>query len=164
MKILFVCASNICRSPFCEYMLKRELETRPNAAHRVEWVRSAAVLNPSARIHPKAELALSREGFDKEYVLQHKPAYLLFDYKRFKEADVIIGMIKLHKWLLPVWLHKKFTTISELVDGEYKGVPDPYLMKDMNDYYAVMDTLKDYVVRYADKLEQEDKREADSIR
>lgn len=155
MKILFVCSSNICRSPFCEYVMRRELENRPLLRGKVEWVKSAAVLNPSIAIHPKARKALKREGFSDEEISRHRPAFKWFRPGRFKDADVIVGMSKLNKPFVPFWWHKKFTTISELVDGKYTEVPDPWLYKDIERYYAVMDRLKDYVVRYLDKLEKE---------
>ena len=82
----------------------------------------------------------------------------LFSPKRFREADVIIGMSKLNKPFVPFWWKKKFITISELVDGEYSEVPDPWLYKDIERYYAVMDRLKDYVERYAKQIENDKNR------
>ena len=45
MKILFVCSSNICRSPYCEYVFKRMVQSDPRLAQKVTWIRSAAVFN-----------------------------------------------------------------------------------------------------------------------
>lgn len=154
-KILFICSSNICRSPYCEYVLKRLLEEHPKAAEKATCIGSSAVLNQSFKIHPKAVLALRREGFDDEYIYSHKPKFKWFDVKRFKEADVIVGMSMAHKRMTPLAFKKKFTTLSQLVGDEYAPVRDPYLMKDINDYYAVMDTLKNYLERYVAQLEQQ---------
>lgn len=158
MKILFVCSSNICRSPFCEYILKREIRNNPALKSKIEWVKSAAVFNQSFVIHPKARLALKREGFSDEEISKHRPVFKWFSPKRFREADVIIGMSKLNKPFVPFWWQKKFITISELVDGEYSEVPDPWLYKDIERYYAVMDRLKDYVERYAKQIENDKNR------
>lgn len=155
MKILFICSSNICRSPYCEYMLKKLLEEHPVAASKIEWIKSAAVLNPSSQIHPKARLALKREGFDEKYIDSHVPAFKWFDRQRFKEADIIVGMTVWNMLCLPLKYWRKYVSISTLATGRYKSVPDPYLMKDMEDYYKVMDILKDYLIKYVDKLDKE---------
>ena len=41
MKILFVCSSNICRSPFCEYVFRDMVEKDPELKKRVDGVASA---------------------------------------------------------------------------------------------------------------------------
>lgn len=152
MKILFVCSSNICRSPYCEYVFKRMVQSDPRLAQKVTWIRSAAVFNKSSKIHPKAKLALLREGFDEAYIGSHKPAFKWTDKDLFETADVIVGMTRTNKLVTPCKYRKKFITLSEIVDGEYKAVPDPFLERDINKYYAVMDILKDYLERYCQKL------------
>ena len=154
MKILFVCSSNICRSPFCEYVFRRMTEQDAELATKVERVRSAAVFNRSRRIHPKARLALLREGFTEEEIDAHRPAFKWGDGRLFKEADVIIGMTKMNKVALPLRFHKKFVTLSEYVDGSYTTIPDPFLMKSLDDYFAVMDLIKGFLVKLADKIKK----------
>ena len=56
----------------------------------IEKVSSAAVLNQSFKIHPKAVLALKREGFSEEEIYSHKPRFKWLAWKDFKEADLII--------------------------------------------------------------------------
>lgn len=155
MKILFVCSSNICRSPFCEYVFRRMVKNDPVLSEKVESVRSAAVFNKSFKIHPKARLALLREGFSEEEIAAHKPAFKWGDGYLFKEADVIIGMTRMNKIALPIRYHKKFVTLSEYVDGYYTTIPDPFLMKNIDDYYAVMDQIKGFLVKLADKIKKE---------
>lgn len=155
MKILFVCSSNICRSPYCEYVFGRMVKNDPVLSVKVGSVRSAAVFNRSFRIHPKARLALLREGFSEEEIAAHKPAFKWGDGYLFREADVIIGMTRMNKVALPLRYHKKFVTLSEYVDGKYKTIPDPFLMKNIDDYYAVMDLIKSFLVRLADKIKSE---------
>ena len=152
MKILFVCSSNICRSPYCEYVFGRMVKQDPALSSKVESVRSAAVFNKSFRIHPKARLALLREGFSEEEIAAHKPAFKWGDGRLFREADVIIGMTKMNKVALPLRYHKKFVTLSEYVDGYYTTIPDPFLMKNIDDYYAVMDLIKGFLVKLAEKI------------
>lgn len=154
MKILFICLSNICRSPYCEYVFKKLLEDYPKVKEQIEWVRSSAVLNKSKMIHPNAVLALRREGFDDEYIFSHKPSFKWLDMKRYKDADVIVGMAKMHKCLMPLLYRKKYVNISEFAGDPYMAVKDPYLKKDIETYYATMDTLKSYLVKYLDKQEK----------
>ena len=101
MKILFVCSSNVCRSPFAEFVFGRLVEQSPVLSAAGIEVGSSAVFNRSKYIYPKAVVSLEREGFSKEAVLAHKPAYKSTDKKRFEEADVIIGMSKIHRILTP---------------------------------------------------------------
>lgn len=123
-------------------------------ASKVESVRSAAVFNRSRRIHPKARLALLREGFTEEEIDAHRPAFKWGDGRLFKEADVIIGMTKMNKVALPLRFHKKFVTLSEYVDGSYTTIPDPFLMKSLDDYFVVMDLIKGFLVKLADKIKK----------
>ncbi len=98
-------------------------------------------------------MSLRREGFDDEYIFSHKPSFKWLDMKRFKEADLIIGMSKAHKMLTPLCYQKKYINMSEFAGEGYKAVPDPFLMKDINDYYAVMDTLKALLIKGLERIE-----------
>jgi len=118
----------------------------------IEKVSSAAVLNQSFKIHPKAVLALKREGFSEEEIYSHKPRFKWLAWKDFKEADLIIGMNNANKVFTPLMFQKKFKTLSEVATGEDVFIPDPWLMKDINDYYKVMDIIKDYLIKFAAKL------------
>ncbi len=152
MKILFVCSSNICRSPYCEMLFRRMVNEDEKLSLLIEKVSSAAVLNQSFKIHPKAVLALKREGFSEEEIYSHKPRFKWLAWKDFKEADLIIGMNNANKVFTPLIFQKKFKTLSEVATGEDVFIPDPWLMKDINDYYKVMDIIKDYLIKFAAKL------------
>lgn len=155
MKILIVCASNICRSPYVEYLLRREIYNNTELADKILWVKSSAVLNQMRKIHPKAKIALLNEGFTEEEIDSHIPSYIWFDYRKFKEADLIIGMSKSMKYLLPPWLYRKYKTLSELAGEDYKGIPDPYLEKTQEGYNEVMTEIKGYVMKYVKLLEND---------
>ncbi len=152
MKILFVCSSNICRSPYCEYLFRRMVANDEKLSLSIEKVSSAAVLNQSFKIHPKAVLALRREGFSDEEIYAHKPRFKWLAWKDFKEADLIIGMNKANKVFTPIQFQKKFKTLSEVAVGEDVFIPDPWLMKDINDYFKVMDVIKNYLEKFYEKL------------
>ncbi len=155
MKILFVCSSNVCRSPFAEFVFGRLVEQSPVLSAAGIEVGSSAVFNRSKYIYPKAVVSLEREGFSKEAVLAHKPAYKSTDKKRFEEADVIIGMSKIHRILTPHKYRDKFVTLSEAATGKYAPIPDPFLYPSQNEYDKVMSVIKKYLTLYAEKLERE---------
>ena len=156
MKILFICMSNICRSPYCEYVFRKMVEEDEILSKKVEWVKSSAVFNKSFKINPKSEKVLTDEGFDKEYVLSHKPTFKWGKGRQyFKEADIIIGMTRSNKFFLPLRFHKKFKLLSVLATEEYKPIPDPVLIKDQDKYNKAMETIKGYLIAYADKLKAE---------
>ena len=87
MKILIVCASNICRSPYAEYLLKRKIAQDSYLSSKIEWVKSSAVMNKMRTIHPKAKCALAQKGFTLEEIALHKPSYLYLDYKNSKSDN-----------------------------------------------------------------------------
>ena len=68
MKILFVCMSNICRSPYCEYVFRRIADNDGVLSKNITWIKSAAVFNKSFHINSKAKTALLREGFTEEEI------------------------------------------------------------------------------------------------
>ena len=154
MKILFVCSSNICRSPYCEYLLKRMAKEDKELSQIIEKVSSAAVLNQSFKIHPKAVVALKREGFSEEEIYAHKPRFKWCAWKDFKEADLIIGMNNANRFFTPIQFKKKFQTLSFAATGEEVFIEDPWLMKDINDYLKVMDTIKNYLVKFVENLKK----------
>lgn len=142
--------SNICRSPYCEYVFRHIVENDEILKENIEWVKSSAVFNKSRVINSKAILALRREGFEEDYILAHRPTYKWGKGRKyFEEADIIIGMTRSNAYFLPRKYRGKFVLLSQLASGEYRPIPDPVLIKDQNKYYAAMDEIKNYLVEYA---------------
>ena len=154
MKILFVCSSNICRSPYCEFVFRRMCENDPDLAARVEWVKSGAVFHQCKNLHPKAKAALEAEGFAPEVLDKHSPAYWRRFPERFEQADIIIGMTRWHKYFIPKKWRGKYVDLAELATGTYTPVPDPFLAKTQEKYNEVMRGLDKYLVMVADKIKQ----------
>lgn len=148
--------SNICRSPYCEYVFRRMVRQDAVLEKNIEWIKSAAVFNKSFRINSKAKTALLREGFTEEEIDAHEP---LFKYgkgrKYFSDADIIIGMTQSNKVFLPFVYHKKFKLLSSLATGRYEAIPDPVLIKDQEKYHRAMDKIKEYLEKYAAVLKEE---------
>lgn len=148
--------SNICRSPYCEYVFERIVRNDEILKENIEWIKSSAVFNKSFHINSKAKAALLREGFDEEEIDRHVPSFKYgFGRKYFEEADIIIGMTRSNKVFLPLKYHKKFRLLSELATGEYTPIPDPVLIKDQDEYHKAMDKIKEYLEKYAQVLRKE---------
>ena len=148
--VFFVCSSNVCRSPYCEFMLRRMIDNDEELRGKVD-VCSSAVFNRSKSIFPKAVDVLKREGFDESEILAHKPSFKT-DKERFEKADVIIGMSHMHKLLTPRKYRKKYVTLSEAATGKYAPVPDPFLATSQKEYDKTMAVLKSYVESYFKQL------------
>lgn len=152
MKILFVCSSNVCRSPYCEFMLRRMVAGDDVLSRAGIEISSSAVLNHSKEIFPKAVVALKNEGFSEEELLRHKPSHKSNARDRFEEADIIIGMSRFHKLLTPASCRSKYITLSEVAEGKYTPIPDPWLKTSQADYDKSMAVLKKYLDEYFVKL------------
>ena len=152
MKILFVCSSNVCRSPYCEFHFKRYMEEYPALKNIVSECNSGAVFNRSKALHSKARKALIAEGFDNAVLDGHKPRFIKDNLTLFLESDVIIGMTRWHKWCLPKELRSKYVNLSDVAGEKYKAIPDPFLAINQTEYNKVMAVVGDYVKKYALRL------------
>jgi protein-tyrosine-phosphatase len=151
VRILFVCLTNICRSPYAEYVFGRMVREDARLSPRIDWVKSGAVSFMSGRVSRKARSCLIREGFPPDTVDRHRPRMWLFALDRFAAADLIIGMTRLQRWLLPCWWRGKYVTLSEAATGSYVPIPDPAL-KGPEEYDAAMLVIKGYLGRLKERL------------
>jgi len=151
VRILFVCVTNICRSPYAEYVFGRMIREDARLSRRIDWVKSGAVFFMSNRVSRKAKSCLVREGFSADAVDRHRPRMWLFAFNRFAAADLIIGMTRLQRWLLPFWWRGKYVTLSEAATGSYVRIPDPAL-KGPGEYDAAMRVIKGYLGRLKERL------------
>ncbi len=155
MKILIICSSNTCRSPYAEFVFKRLVDNSEVLKNNIESVTSSAVFNQSRAMHPKTYALLLEEGFSKEELDAFKPDFILKNRKKFDEADVIIGMGFLQWFLLPFKYRKKYANLSKIAIGKNINIPDPFYRKSMDFYKRTMDVIKTYLTVYAEKLEKE---------
>lgn len=153
MNILFVCSSNICRSPYAELLFKKMVDENEVLKKNITVIKSAGLLTFHKGIFPKTSLALQAENISAEICQGHIPTHFVKDKKRFEEADVIIGMSNMHKLLTPRKYRNKFKTLSEVAVGKSIKIPDPFMMK-QDDYNKVMEVIKMFLEIYAKNLEQ----------
>ncbi len=156
MKILFVCTSNIMRSPYCDFVFNRMLSTDESLSAIVSKVDSAALRWRYHAVHPQARQALIREGFSVEKVDGYRPRHKWWDKELFREADVIIGMTESHRKMLPKRYRDKFCTLTEAAYGVHTEISDPYWEHlDQEQYNERMDEIKKILNDYAEKLKKE---------
>lgn len=155
MKILFVCSSNICRSPYAEFWFKKMVSESDILQRHIESVHSAAVFNKMTKLHEKAVACLLSEGFSEEELLAYRPAFKKGDEAYFQEADVIIGMTKSHKMYTPKEFRNKFTTLSEIANEKYVKIDDPFLSRNQEEYNEIMRTIYFFLEQYRNNLEQD---------
>lgn len=152
-KILFVCSSNVCRSPYCEFELNKMIGSCEALKGRVTAT-SAGVVNRSRSLFSKGRERLLEEGFYERELNDFVPRYKDDVPERFREADVIIGMSRAHRLFVPRPYREKYVTLSEAATGRYSSVPDPFLSTKKR-YNAAMDRLQEYLNAYFEKLKSQ---------
>lgn len=120
-RILIVCTGNICRSPFIERLLQRELDKRTGSggAVRAASVRSAGTgALAGSPMNPQAAAALSRYGGDATgFVARDLTAALI------AESDLVLTATRAHRGkvalMSPKVLRRVFTfcDFADLVAG-----------------------------------------------
>ncbi len=153
--ILFVCSSNVCRSPYAEFCFRRMIaEDERFAGHEIN-IMSAAVLNRRTAIHGKTRRCLINEGIPVAEIDGFKPVHIEDRVKDFK-PDIIIGMNKAQgKCIKDLQVRALYVPMSLLVGDKYKGVPDPFMIILQKNYDKVMASIKVYLAKYLDILAQE---------
>ncbi len=151
MKVLFVCSSNICRSPYCEFEFRRIVENDPVLNGQIS-ISSGAVLNRMKHMDTRTYNVLKAEGFDPASLDAFTPHHISKYRQDFEDADVIIGMTKWHKYILPRKWRSKYLSLSEAATGRYIPVKDPWLAKTDEEYQACMDEIRAYLLQYRDNL------------
>lgn len=155
MKILFICSSNTCRSPYAEYIFSSLVDKSDVLKKNIECVSSSAVFNKSKEMHPRTRQILLEEGFSPEELDKFVPDYIWSSRKKYDETDIIIGMGLLQKILLPFKYRKKYMTLSQAAVGKDIHIADPWYNKSMDFYRNVMKMIRTLLTVYAEKLENE---------
>ena len=110
MKICVVCSGNICRSPFAEYILKRELGDR----HQIY---SAGTLEIYGR-QAYSECICLAPGYQVD-LFPHRSQGLTIEL--VENTDVLLGMTKAHCQIIKGRYHAPDTKVQMLSDYLPKG-------------------------------------------
>lgn len=129
MKILFVCTANICRSAFCEAVLKQRLKEK--GINGVE-VMSAGVCNLEGELR---DSTMTSYALESGYELTGEARFV--SHEMMDSADWIICMEHYHvveiQKLLAYANWNRIRLFNEICYDESTNVPDP--SGDTNDMY-----------------------------
>ncbi len=153
--VLFVCSSNVCRSPYAEFAFRKMIEEDPRFKDAEIAISSAAVLNRRKAIHGKTRRCLINEGFSAETIDSFRPVHIEDRVKTFA-PDIIIGMNKAQgRCIKDPAVRALYVPMSLLVGDKYKGVPDPFMIILQKNYDKVMGSIKVYLAKYVEMLAAE---------
>lgn len=155
MKILFVCSSNICRSPYAELMFKKIVGENEVLKKNIESVKSTAVFNKSKKIFRKTANALLEDGVSQSEIDAFTPDFKWCNPEKLREADIIIGMSEFNRLCTPCKYWKKYKNLSVAAIGKNVGIPDPAFSTSDGYYRDTMDIIKTFLNVYAEKLIEE---------
>ena len=152
INLLFVCAGNICRSPYAEYLMRKWVNESKYLKGKVKCA-SAALQFKNEKIHPNTKKLLLEEGLSEEEIDAHVPRHISEHIDLFEKADLIIGMERAHKYSTPKTYRNKFRQISELSINKRKNIEDPYFAETFDEYKRVIMELKEFLSAFKQKLE-----------
>ncbi len=150
IKVLFLCAGNIVRSPMAEMLLEFELE-RKYGNTRIKPF-SGATTYVNDRIMEISKDLLMKEGITQERIYKFFPRHIREYPELLEDADLIIGMESTHTRLIPKEYRFKAFTLSELAAGEKRNIPDPW-GDELSAYQEAFEVIKDYIKKLVVKLE-----------
>ena len=129
MKILFICAANICRSFMAERIFRKKSED--NGRSDIEVSSASLIDMDGASADPKSVDVLKKNGFDGN---GHKSRLLSEDM--VAETDMILAMERRHKEMIienypdaeeKVFLLKPFSVgCTRLSGGDMDDIKDPH--------------------------------------
>ncbi|MBD3188447.1 hypothetical protein GF325_16570 [Candidatus Bathyarchaeota archaeon] len=156
VQVLFICAGNICRSPYAEMYFEQIIAGTGSCLNDKIHVASGGFIT-NKEIHPFTKRALLERGVATARIDQFHPRRLKKENKIFLiEADIIIAPKKTH---LDILLNKKYRhkafLFSELLDDGFKDIEDPALIKEYSEYKKVLEMMDPYLEDFAKKLAKE---------
>ena len=147
--IVIICTANICRSPYVEAFLRRQLNLRPDE-HTWE-ISSAGTWAPITRSAARYSIQLARErGMD---ISEHRSRMVSAEI--MAEADLLLCMTNSHREALAIEFrdhaHKIFL-LSEMV-GRNFNVTDPY-GGPFDGYVEMVDLVEQLVTKGLPRIKQ----------
>jgi protein-tyrosine phosphatase len=155
VNLLFICAGNICRSPYAEMEFEQLLHNSsvPNQ-NRFNIQSGGFIDQKNVVIHHFTKQALLEEGVSEERVNKFHSRTMRKNKDVIESADIIIVMDKSNRDVqLPLKYREKAILLSEAASNEEKDIDDPALIYDYAEYLKTMQKIKEYLTIIIKKLE-----------
>jgi protein-tyrosine-phosphatase len=154
--LIFLCAGNICRSPYAELKFKHLLHKSGKIDPTNFTIESGGFLTQkSVQIHPFTRQKLIEELISLDQIDAHFPRTMRKHKQDLLNANVLIVMTKDQKnILMPKKYMDKTLLLSEIAEpGKEIDIPDPALITDFQEYSAIMDVIDGYLQQMIHTLE-----------
>jgi protein-tyrosine-phosphatase len=154
--IIFLCAGNICRSPYLEMYFEARLRASHVVNKQKYIIQSGGFIHQrDVRIHPHTETALLDDGIPAERITRFESRTMRKHKEDMENADVLVSVnSNVRDVLVQARYRDRVILLSEMVDGQVIDIPDPALLTDYREYRAVMDDLKRLVDEIIRKMEE----------
>ncbi|WP_457559347.1 arsenate-mycothiol transferase ArsC [Candidatus Harpocratesius sp.] len=153
--LIFLCAGNICRSPFAAILFEKMIKESPILDISTFKIQSGGfILQKDVIIHPFTAKALLDYHVSDERIKEHIPRHMRKNKEDLRNATALIVMTKDHRdVLLPSKYREKCILLSEAAENKVVELPDPALYNNYKDYKSLMDQIAKYLLIMIKKLE-----------
>lgn len=154
--LVFLCAGNICRSPFAGMMFEKLVSDSLILKEKDFIIESGGfLLQKDVQIHPFTKKALLANSIPNERIDAHTPRTMRKHKESLRNAFSLIVMTTIHRdVLLPAKYREKAILLSEVAVNESNDLPDPALYEDYEKYSALMNQIRTYLIEIVQKLEK----------
>ncbi|MHA1612755.1 MAG: arsenate-mycothiol transferase ArsC [Promethearchaeota archaeon] len=154
--LIFLCAGNICRSPYAGMMFEKLVGESAVLSLSDFNIQSGGFLKQkSVIIHPFSKKALEEEGIPLSRIDQHRPRTMRKHKDELLNASALIVMTENHRdVLLPAKYRGNAILLSEVAENITLDLPDPALYTDNEKYHSLMNQIKRYLQIMVHKLEE----------
>ncbi len=141
-KIVIVCNGNISRSPYVEYLMKREITINHKELVNNIDIKSMGILYPNVKMNYLTEKYLLEEDFTEKEIENHIPKYWE-DYPEIHEnASIFITMTGEQAQYLNYYYPGKAFMLSYVANETFENIIDPAVHRsDAKQLFAKMKEL-----------------------
>ena len=153
--LIFLCAGNICRSPYAEMMFEKLIsESSLISKDRFKIQSGGFIDNKKINLHGHSRQALLDDGVPEDRVNRFQTRHMRFYKDDLAAADVLIVMSKDNADLVNQKYRDKVVHLSEIaLDGVVEDIKDPVLIQDYNEYKQKTNRIKEMLIKLIEKLE-----------
>ena len=154
--LIFLCAGNICRSPYAELKFKHLLHKSGKIDPTNFNIQSGGFLTQKdVQIHPFTRQKLIEENIPLDQIDAHFPRTMRKHKQDLLNATVLIVMTKDQKNILmpKKYVHKTLLLSDITEPGKELDIPDPALITDFKEYSAILEVINGYLQQMVHTLE-----------